>query len=189
MMNIKQIIPIILVMAAAILPVAAQTIERNQAVSISVQGVPDADRSTINSTYPVSQNGTINMPYIGEVRAAGLLPERLAANLQERYREAQIYTNPTFQVIATSSDDIVQQVVTVGGYVGRPGPVPYRNGLTLWQAIQAAGGENAFGSIRRVRLFRGEESREYDLRNDEAKRIPLRPNDTIEVPQKNIWGQ
>ena len=188
-MNLRPLFVILFAALAAALPVAAQRIEANQAVSISVQGVPDADRSTINSTYPVSQNGTINMPYIGQVRAAGLLPEQLAANLQSQYRSAQIYTNPTFQVIATSSDDIVQQVVHVGGYVGRPGSVPYRNGLTLWQAIQSAGGENAFGSIRRVRLFRGGESKQYDLRNQEAMQIPLRPNDTIEVPQKNWLGQ
>lgn len=187
-MNIRKSLTILFVAIVAVLPVSAQVIETNQAVTISVQSVPDADRSTINGTYPVGQNGTINMPYIGQVRAAGLLPEQLAANLQSQYRNAQIYTNPTFQVIATSSDDIVQQIVTVGGYVGRPGPVQYRNGMTLWQAIQAAGGENAFGSIRRVRLYRGSESREYDLRNQEAMQIPLRPNDTIEVPQKNWRG-
>lgn len=188
-MNMKPILAILCIAIAAMLPAAAQRIEANQAVSISVQGVPDADRSTINSTYPVSQNGTINMPYIGEVRASGLLPERLASNLQSRYRDAQIYTNPTFQVIATSSDDIVQQVVHVGGYVGRPGPVQFRNGMTLWQAIQSAGGENAFGSIYRVRLFRGGESKVYDLNNPAAMRIPLRPNDMVDVPQKNWRGR
>jgi len=171
------------------IPLTAQTIQANQAITISVQGVPDADRIMINNTYPVAQNGTVNMPHIGQVRAAGLLPEQLAQSLQSQYRNAQIYTNPTFQVIATSSDSLVTQVVYVGGYVRSTGAKPFSNGLTLYQAIQAAGGANEFGSIRRVVVYRNGVPKRFDLRNNDAIHFPLRPNDTIEVPQKNIWGQ
>ncbi len=175
--------------AALILPAAAQQIQANQAITITVQGVPEQDRSTINNTYPVAQNGTVNMPFIGPVRAAGLLPEQLASNLQSRYRAEQIYTNPTFQVIATSSDTIVEQVVHVGGYVRRTGQVRFTNGLTIYQAIQAAGGANEFGSMRRVRLFRDGASNTYDLTQQQFMKILLRPNDTIEVPQKDWRGR
>lgn len=188
-MNIKSIISIVFICAACALQTNAQKIESNQAITINVQGVPDADRSTINNTYPVSQSGTVNMPYIGQVRAAGLLPEQLASSLQSQYRNAQIYSNPTFQVIATSSDTIVSQVVHVGGYVRRTGAVPFTNGLTLYQAVQSAGGANEFGSIRRVVLYRGGVARKYDLRKPDAMHAVLRPNDTIEIPQKDWLGR
>jgi polysaccharide export outer membrane protein len=188
-MTMKNILFFIAAIFILIDPALAQTIQTNQAITISIQGVPERDRATINNTYPVSQSGTINMPYIGTVRAAGLLPEQLAASLQAQYRNAQIYSSPTFQVIATSSDTIVNQIVTVGGDVRRPGPVPFTNGITLWQALQAAGGETEFGSIRRVRLFRDGNTREYDLRKPEQMQIRLRPNDTIQVPRKNWIGQ
>lgn len=178
-----------MIAAFSAIPLFGQVIEANQAITISVQGVPDVERGMINNTYPVAQNGTINMPHIGPVRAAGLLPEQLALSLQSHYRNAEIYTNPTFQVIATSSDTIVQQVVHMGGYVRSAGPKPFRNGLTLYQALQAAGGANEFGSIRRVILYRDGVARRFDLRTEEAMHFQLRPNDTIEVPQKNWIGR
>lgn len=130
------------------------------------------------------------MPYLGQVRAAGMLPEQLAASLQAQYKNAEIYTNPTFQVISDNvGGGVTQQVVHIGGYVGSPGPKPFRNGLTIWQALQSAGGENAFGSIRRVRLFRDGTMKQLDLRKHEDMQVLLQPNDTIEVPQKNWLGQ
>jgi len=189
-MNTRLLILSVATLCVSLGQAAAQLIQPNSAVTISIQNVPDSERASINNTYPVSQSGTINMPHIGPVRASGMLPEQLAANLQNQYRNAQIYTNPTFQVIADNvGGGVTQQVVHVGGYVGRTGPVPFRNGLTLWQAVQAAGGENAFGSIRRVRLFRDGTMRQYDLRKHEHMHVLLRPEDTIEVPQKNWWGQ
>jgi polysaccharide export outer membrane protein len=188
-MNLKNLIPLILAMVLPALPVAAQLIQANQAVTISIQGVPERDRANINGSYPVGQNGTINMPYIGFVRAAGILPEQLAVNLQAQYRNGGIYDNPTFQVVASGiGGDIVKQVVTVGGDVRRPGQVPFNNGLTLWQALQAAGGETEFGSIKKVRLFRSGNMREYDLRKPEQMQIPLQPDDTIQVPRKGPFG-
>lgn len=188
-MNFKFFSILFALLACITLPAAAQQIERNQAITISVQGVPDQDRMTINNTYPVAQNGTINMPFIGSIQAAGLLPEQLASNLQSRYRAEQIYTSPTFQVMATSSDTLVEQVVHVGGLVRRTGPVRYTNGLTIYQAVQAAGGPTEFGSMRRVRLFRDGAPKTYDLTQQQFMRIPLRPNDTIEVPQKDWRGR
>jgi len=188
-MNFKTIITTLVIAAACAFQASAQTIQAGQAITISVQGVPDSDRGTINNSYPVSQSGTINMPYIGQVRAVGMLPEQLAANLQTQYRNAEIYTNPTFQVFATDGESIVRQVVHIGGYVRSSGPKPFTNGLTLYQAIQSAGGANEFGSIRRIILYRDGVARQLDLRTQEAMHLRLKPDDTIEVPQKNWFGQ
>jgi len=189
MMNFKSILAILVIAAACAFQASAQTIQAGQAITISVQGVPDGDRGTINNSYPVSQSGTINMPYIGQVTAAGLLPEQLAAKLQTEYRNAQIYTNPTFQVFATDGESIVRQVVHLGGYVRSPGPKPFTSGLTLYQALQSAGGANEFGSIRRIILYRNGVARQLDLRKQDNMHVRLQPDDTIEVPQKNWLGQ
>ena len=188
-MNIKSILATLVIGIACAFQASAQTIQAGRAITISVQGVPESDRGTINNTYPVSQNGTINMPYIGQVRAVGMLPEQLAASLQTQYRNAEIYTNPTFQVFATDAESIVRQVVHIGGYVRSSGPKPFTNGLTLYQAVQSAGGANEFGSIRRVILYRDGVAKQYDLRDQEDMHTPLKPNDTIEIPQKNWLGR
>ena len=63
--------------------VSAQ-IQAGRAINITIAGVPDAEKAQITNAYPVSDNGVINMPYIGQVRAAGLRNEQLAAILESR---------------------------------------------------------------------------------------------------------
>jgi len=171
-----------------VLPASAQ-IQAGKAINITISNVPPEDKATVNGVYPVSDGGTINMPLLGPVPAAGMSNAALQRSLQDRYKSAGIYTNPTIQVIVDAEGgDVAQESVTVGGQVRRPGPVPYKRELTLWQAIQAAGGANEFGSMRRVRLYREGKKKDYDVTNPQFMAIPLQRNDTIEVPQKTPWG-
>ena len=186
-MNFKQIVAGLLALFCVTASALAQ-IQPGRAIQITISGVPAEEKNRFDPIYPVSETGTINMPFIGQVRAAGLRAEQLASILQNRYKEAGIYTNATFQVIDSSAKRIEEQVVYVGGEVRRTGPVPYNRTLTLYQAIQAAGGATEFGSMRRVKLFRGGKQKLYDLRQAQFMRIPLEPDDTIEVPQKTPWG-
>ena len=164
-------------------------IEAGKSINISIAGVPDQDRLTITNTYPVSENGMVNMPFIGQVRAAGLRNEELQSVLQNRYKEKGIYTNPTIQVIANSIGATVnQETVIVGGQVRRPGPVPFAKELTLWGAVQAAGGATEFGSMKRVKLTRNGSQKSYDVTKSQYMQIPLQRNDTIDVPAKTAWG-
>lgn len=188
-MNIKTIVTAALASLLLALPVFSQSqIRAGRAIQISIQGVPPEERARIDGIYPVGESGSINMPYIGMVRAAGLRPEVLSVNIQNAYKQAGYYRNPTIQVIASSADTIDEQVVHVGGHVRQTGPVKYIQGLTLYQAVQAARGASEFGSMKRVKLFRGGNQRQYDLTRAQDMNVILQPNDTIEVPQKNLWG-
>jgi len=186
-MNLKRIVVGLFALLCMSASALAQ-IQAGRAIQITISGVPSEDKARFDSIYPVSETGTINMPYIGQVRAAGLRAEQLASSLESRYRSEGIYTHPTIQVIDSSAKTIDEQVVYVGGQVRRTGPVPYNRTLTLYQAIQAAGGASEFGSMKRVKLFRGGKQKQYDLTQAQFMHIPLEPSDTIEVPQKNAWG-
>ena len=165
-------------------------IEAGTSVQITIMGVPTEEKGKIDALYPVSESGNVNLPFIGTMRAAGLRPETLAASIQNAYRSAQIYTSPTIQVISTAAGGgVQQQMVHVGGQVRRTGPVPYTNNLTLYQAIQAAGGATEFGSLKRVKLYRDGKTQTFDATNPQFMRVPLRPDDTLEIPQKNWLGQ
>jgi protein involved in polysaccharide export with SLBB domain len=188
-MNFKSILLGVFAILLSLGGVSAQ-IQAGKAINITISNVPDQDKSTINNTYPVSDTGFINMPFIGQVRAAGLRNEELAANLQASYKAAGIYTNPTIQILTTRENvNVDEESVTVGGQVRRPGPVPFSKGLTLWQAVQQAGGPTDFGSMSRVTLFRDGQQKTYDLKKPELMRIPLQRNDTIDVPQKTIFNR
>lgn len=82
------------------------------------------------------------------------------------------------------------QVVHVGGQVGKPGPVEYRENTTVFSMIFAAGGPTKFGAMQRVKLFRKGTIRVLDLTNDKEKAKWLaKPDDTIEVTQINNLGR
>ncbi len=183
----KTLLQTLMILACAVLPLLGQ-IQVGKSVSITVLGVPSEEKGRIDGAYPVAENGTVNMPFIGQVRAAGLKPENLAAILEARYRGAQIYRNPTFQVVSdVEGGALDENVVHIGGQVGRTGPVKHTRGLTLYQAIQAAGGPTPFGTLKRVKVLRAGKQRQYDLTQLQFMQIPLEPNDTIEVPQKRPW--
>lgn len=188
-MHIKSIFAILAALFLAVVPTFGQ-IQAKKSIRITISGVPLDEKGRIDGEYPVGDAGTINMPYINAVSAAGMRPEALAAVLQARYKSAGIYRNPTFQVFATTEgSSVVDQTVTLGGFVRGPGPKKYTQGLTLWGAIQAAGGASEFGSMKRVKLTRGGKVKQYNVQLPQFMHIPLEPDDAIEVPEKNWLGQ
>lgn len=189
-MNLKKIFTATLALLLLAVPAFSQTeIKPGKAIQITIQGVPLEEQQKINGQYSVTDGGVISMPMIGSVRAAGMRPGDLAASIQSRYRSEGIYRNPTIQVFATGEGSTVnEEMVTVGGQVRRPGPVKYTRDLTLYQAIQAAGGATEFGSLKRVTLFRGSSGKRYDVTQSQFMNIPLQPSDTIDVPQKTPFG-
>lgn len=188
-MKLRTVATFITVLLAMISPLLAQ-IEAGTSVQITIMGVPAEEKGKIDALYPVSESGTVNLPFVGVVRAAGKRPETLAAAIQSAYRSAQIYTSPTIQVVSTAEGSSVrEQMVHIGGQVRSPGPVNFQKNLTLYQAIQAAGGATEFGSLKRVKLYRNGKTYKYDSTNPQFMRVPLKPNDTLEIPQKNWLGQ
>lgn len=188
-MKLKTLYYILLGLLVAVTPVMSQ-IEAGTSVQITIMGVPSEEKSKIDALYPVSSSGTVNLPFIGTIRAAGLRPETLAQSIQGAYRAAEIYTSPTIQVVSTAEGSgVKEELVHIGGQVRRPGPVKFSQNLTIYQAIQAAGGSTEFGSLKRVKLYRAGKPRTLDMSLPEHMKIPLRPDDTIAVPQKNWLGQ
>ena len=186
-MTIRKLIIALMAVACLSAPASAQ-IKAGKAIQIMIAGVPVEEKARFDVVFPVAGNGMVNMPFIGKVRAAGRKAEDLAADLEKRYKEAEIYTNPVFQVIANDGQKVDQQLVIIGGFVRRPGPTPFFDNMTLWQAIQAAGGANEFGSMNRVELTRNGKVTKYDCTKPENQQLKLRPEDAINVPQKNWLG-
>lgn len=188
-MKFKTLQIILVAFIATISPLFSQ-IASGTSVQVTIMGVPIDEKTKIDANYFVSDDGTINLPFIGRMSAVGMRPEALAAKIQNAYRAAEIYSSPTIQVISTAEGgEVKAQVVHLGGQVRSPGRGAFTKGLTLWQAIQSAGGATEFGSLKRVKLYREGSSQTYDITKPENMRILLKPDDTIQIPQKNIWGQ
>ena len=172
----------------------AQLISPKTTLTISIKGVPQSEQARISGPYVVSPSGFVYLPLLDAdkgIKASGLSSSSLARKIEAAYRSAEIYQNPRITVISSKdqeADKIDAQTVTIGGFVKRPGPVQYRRGMTLFEAVSAAGGETAFGSIRRVELHRNGKRFVYDLKNAAHMREKVYPGDSINVPQKNWRG-
>ena len=190
-MNLRKIITTVLVAALTVTASYSQNlIKAGRVIQVSIKGVPVEEQAKIDGQYAVSDSGLVSLPYLSSpIRAAGLTPGALAANIQASYKSQQIYRSPAIQVFASTADALDKQMVHIGGYVRNPGPVEFNQGLTLYQAVQAAGGATEFGSMKRVSLYRAGKQQTYNLNLAQFKNIPLQPSDTVEVPQKTITGQ
>ncbi|MFI5385682.1 MAG: polysaccharide biosynthesis/export family protein [Fimbriimonadales bacterium] len=76
--------------------------------------------------------------------------------------------------------------VTVAGFINHPGLIEFREGMTLSQAVQAAGGLSMLAGPEAISVKRvGEWKRRFDLAKIGAgkeKDLVLKAGDTIEVP-------
>lgn len=188
-MNVKKLLMLFLACAGLAVTASAQTIIKpGLSVKIDIRGVPNEEVNRVQGEYPVSDSGTIKLPLIDPIMAAGLSPSALGTRIEAAYRGAQIYKNPTIMVASTAIT-IERQVVHVGGQVRKTGPVDYVQGLTLYQAVQSAGGATEFGAMNRVQLLRGGKVRELNLKHPDEMNFPVQQNDTITVPEKNVFGQ
>lgn len=172
-----------LVLFAAALSVHGQaTLRPGDPVEIKIGGVPAEEQAQVNNTYTVDANGTINVPYINSVRAAGLTPAQLSRSIEEIYRSNKIFSNPNITILMQAQ----ARFVNVGGAVRTPMRVPYTEDMTLLAAINGAGGFNDFADQRKVRVLRGNTVQVIDIRQarrDPARDVKLQPGDRVEVPQ------
>ena len=86
--------------------------------------------------YTISPAGTLSLPIIGDVPAAGTTLQTLSNNIAEQLRAtAGLVERPVASV------DLVQfRPFFIEGDVDKPGAYPYRPGLTVVRAISIAGG-------------------------------------------------
>lgn len=186
---LRSIFTSLLALVALVSPVLSQ-IEAGKSIQIFIMGVPAEEKGKIDALYPVSESGSINLPFIGKIHASGMSDEALASTIQNAYKSAEIYSSPTIQVISTGKGSSVdQEMVHLGGQVRAPGPKQFQKNLTIYQAVQAAGGATEFGSLRRVTLYRNGKTQTCDLTDPQFMRTLLEPNDTIVVPQKDWLGR
>lgn len=138
----------------------------------------------LSKEYQVDLTGSIFVPLIGEIRAAGLTPRQLQATLVERLGR-DLYESPQVSVGVKSS---AARNVTIDGAVNGPGIYAVNGNLTLLQAIAMAKGPAETANPRRIAVFRQIQGQRmaaaFDLttiRRGQAVDPPIYPGDIIVV--------
>ena len=187
----KNLLMLLLAAALGLPSLQAQTgelpLRKGDRITVSVGGIPDNEIQQIRGIYTISDDGTIPLLYIGNVRAVGLKPSALQRSIEQNYITQEIYTRPSVVVsIDGGESTATMRTVMITG-VNKPGAVPYKQGMTLSQAIMTAGGPTPFGSMRKVKLIRsGRAATMHNLSSgsgDPSVDIQVQPDDQIIVPE------
>lgn len=155
-------------------------------ITVTIAGVPDNEIAQISKVYTVADNGTINLPYIKEVRAQGVKPSTLQRTIEQTYVDGEIYTRPTVTVSIDAGDVATTRMVYVVGGIKGNGTVPYNNGMTILKAISAAGGFTPFAKEHKTKLIRAGKTYEVNVKeitSDPTKDMKLQPEDQIVIPE------
>lgn len=146
----------------------------------SADALGGASKNISLPPQPVARNGLITVPYAGQIRAAGLTPAQVQANIEAALSNKAIEP----QVIVTIAQN-ASTFVTVAGDIGGPGRVPLGlGGDRLLDVIAVSGGSRAPAYDTFVRVTRNSQPVTVSLAriiNDPGQNIYLRPDDQIYV--------
>lgn len=149
----------------------------------------------LSVTVPVRPDGRISVPLLGDVMAGGRPPQEVAADIEARL--AAFVRDPKVAVILVElrSHEFISRV-RVTGAVRQPVSVPYRQGMTVLDAVLQAGGVNDFAAPNRSRLHRRDahgrvEAREIRLGDilvggKLESNIDVKPGDVITIPERAL---
>ena len=128
----------------------------------------------------IKDDGTINLPLVGQLKAAG----KTAGELQKEAQKAYEKYYKTLTVTVRGADLFYY----VGGRVNHAGRQQYLGPITVTSAIKSAGDFDDFANRRKVKLIRADGTI-YTINAAKASTnpeldLPVYPGDKIEVPER-----
>jgi len=158
-------------------------------ISINVWKNPD-----LSVTVPVRPDGMISGPLIGDMLVAGLTPKEVSTDIEIKLKK--FIRTPNVVVIMTNLDSTQYlSRVRVTGAVVTNVSLNHQQGMTILDAILAAGGPNEFAKSSETKLFRRIQDETVlipiDLESILVQgnlndNIILKPGDTITVPERSF---
>ena len=163
-------------------------IGKDDIVQVSVWRNPE-----LSVTVPVRPDGRISVPLVGDVMVANRTPDQVATDIEAKL--ATYVRDPQVSVILTElrSHEYLSRI-RVTGAVRQPISVPYRQGMTVLDAVLAAGGVTEFASADNTKLFRRDRADTLETlpikldrlmkKGDLENNLALRPGDIVTVPER-----
>ena len=134
----------------------------------------------------IDGEGNIPLPLIGAFRVGGMMPSVAGNAIAKKYVEEQIYTSDlVVNVINKSEQEFVDEYY-VTGEVRQRGKFPLKSGITLRQALIAAGDLSEYASDRGT-LTRDGVIQDFNLekiRSGRANDLVIFAGDIIEVKRR-----
>jgi polysaccharide biosynthesis/export protein len=143
----------------------------------------------LTATLPVRPDGKISTPLVEDMVAVGKTPSQLARDIEKSL--AEYIKSPKVSVVVTVALSIYSQVKVIG-QVKTPESLPFREGMTVLDAVLAVGGLGQFAAGNRAQLIRTENGKQTEIKvkldsllnnGDMKQNLPLRPGDVLVVPE------
>jgi polysaccharide export outer membrane protein len=151
--------------------VSAYTLGNGDQLRITVFGQPD-----LSGQFEVDGTGAISMPLIGQVQALGLTTPELEDHIVS-VLEGDYVLNPR-----VSAEVINYRPYYILGEVNRPGEYPFTSGLTVMNAVAAAGGWT-YRANKKVVYIKGVDSNEEQAFELNTSTV-VHPGDTLRIGER-----
>jgi polysaccharide biosynthesis/export protein len=146
----------------------------------------------LTTSVAVRPDGMISTPLVENMVAVGKTPSGLARDIEGVL--AEYIRQPQVNIIVTNALSTFSQFKVIG-QVTTPQAIPFREGMTVLDAILAVGGLGTYAAGNRAKLVRSDGSDETqfkirltDLLNkgDLSQNLALQPGDVIVVPESRF---
>jgi polysaccharide export outer membrane protein len=143
-------------------------------------------------TVPVRPDGKISTPLVEDMVAVGKTPTELARDVEKAL--SQYVKAPQVNVLVTQPMSIFSQIKVIGQVV-HPQALPYRDGMTVLDAVLAVGGLGQFAAGNRAHIARTVNGKPQELKvklealindGDMKQNLPLQPGDVLVVPESRF---
>jgi polysaccharide export outer membrane protein len=157
-----------------------KVIRPDDKISITVAREPTLSLQAVR----VSEDGTLDVPYIGPIRVSGRTTAQIAGEISTELRRSYLL-DPR---VSVNIEEYGSHVVTVEGSVGHPGVFPYGKDTTLMGALATAQGPTRIAKLNQIAVFRNVDGERtvavFDLKKLRTGAQPdplLEPGDRIIV--------
>ena len=146
----------------------------------------------LSVTVPVRPDGKISTPLVEDMVAVGKTPSQLARDIEKSL--AVYVKSPKVNVVVMGAMSIFSQVKIIG-QVKMPQALPYRDGMTVLDAVLAVGGLGQFAAGNRAHLVRTENGKQTEIKvkldslvnnGDMTQNLALHPGDVLVVPESRF---
>jgi polysaccharide export outer membrane protein len=143
----------------------------------------------LSTTVPVRPDGKISTPLVEDMVAVGKSPSQLARDIEKSL--AEYVKSPKVNVVVMVAASVFSQVKVIG-QVKTPQALPYRDGMTVLDAVLAVGGLGQFAAGNRAHIVRTENGKQMEIKvkldalvnsGDMKQNLPLKPGDVLVVPE------
>jgi polysaccharide biosynthesis/export protein len=143
----------------------------------------------LSAVIPVRPDGKISTPLVEDMVAVGKTPSQLARDIEKSLSE--YVKSPKVNVVVMVAASVFSQVKVIG-QVKTPQALPYRDGMTVLDAVLAVGGLGQFAAGNRAHIVRTENGKQTEIKvkldalvnsGDMKQNLLLKPGDVLVVPE------